>query len=106
MRDPPLILAVDDTPENLEILRLRLEAQGYQVAEACDGEQALTVVRELKPDLVLLDVMMPKRDGISVVRELKQDADLRSIPVILVTAKAETNDLVEGLDAGGDDYLT
>ena len=106
MRDPPLILAVDDTPENLEILRLRLEAQGYQVAEASDGEQGLAMVRHLKPDLVLLDVMMPKRDGISVVRELKKDADLRSIPVILVTAKADTTDVVQGLDAGGDDYLT
>jgi adenylate cyclase len=106
MRSPPLILAVDDTPENLEILRMRLEAQGYEVAEAVDGEDGLAKARELKPDLILLDIMMPKRDGISVVRELKQDADLRSIPVILVTAKADTKDVVEGLDAGGDDYLT
>src|SRR5919199_1393394 len=106
MRDPPLILAVDDTPENLEILRVRLEAQGYEVAEAADGDEGLAKARELKPDLVLLDIMMPKRDGISVVRELKADPDLRSIPVILVTAKADTKDVVEGLDAGGDDYLT
>src|ERR687894_2105234 len=106
MRDPPLILAVDDTPENLEILRMRLEAQGYAVAEAVDGEDGLARIRELKPDLILLDIMMPKRDGISVVRELKQDPDLRSIPVILVTAKADTRDVVQGLDAGGDDYLT
>src|ERR687893_864736 len=106
MRDPPLILAVDDTPENLEILRLRLEAQGYEVAEAADGEEGLARARELKPDLILLDIMMPKRDGISVVRELKQDPDLRHIPVILVTAKADAKDVVLGLDAGGDDYLT
>jgi class 3 adenylate cyclase/CheY-like chemotaxis protein len=106
MRDPPLILAVDDTPENLEILRMRLEAQGYEVAEAVDGEEGLARARELKPDLILLDIMMPKRDGISVVRELKQDPDLRAIPVVLVTAKADTKDVVEGLDAGGDDYLT
>jgi class 3 adenylate cyclase/CheY-like chemotaxis protein len=106
MRDPPLILAVDDTPENLEILRVRLEAQGYEVAEAADGEEGLAQARQLRPDLILLDIMMPKRDGISVVRELKTDPDLRSIPVVLVTAKADTKDLVAGLDAGGDDYLT
>jgi adenylate cyclase len=106
MRDPPLILAVDDTPENLEILRVRLEAHGYEVAEAADGEEGLAKVRELRPDLILLDIMMPKRDGISVVRELKSDPDLRFIPVILVTAKADTKDVVEGLNAGGDDYLT
>ena len=106
MRDPPLILAVDDTPENLEILRMRLEAQGYEVAEAGDGEDGLAKARELRPDLILLDVMMPKIDGIEVVRQLKADPDLRSIPVILVTAKADTKDVVQGLDAGGDDYLT
>ncbi|WP_352718599.1 response regulator [Mesorhizobium sp. M0306] len=106
MHDPPRILAVDDTPENLEILRMRLEANGYEVATAADGEEGLAKARELTPDLILLDIMMPKLDGISVVRMLKQDLSLRSIPVILVTAKADTRDVVEGLDAGGDDYLT
>ncbi|HEX2726429.1 MAG TPA: response regulator [Beijerinckiaceae bacterium] len=106
MHTPPLVLAVDDTPENLEILRMRLEAQGYAVAEAVDGEDGLAKARALRPDLILLDIMMPKRDGISVVRELKQDPELRAIPVILVTAKADTRDVVQGLDAGGDDYLT
>jgi DNA-binding response OmpR family regulator/GGDEF domain-containing protein len=106
MHDPARILAVDDTPENLEILRLRLEANGYEVATAADGEEGLAIARDLKPDLILLDIMMPKLDGISVVRMLKQDVSLRSIPVILVTAKADTRDVVEGLDAGGDDYLT
>jgi class 3 adenylate cyclase/CheY-like chemotaxis protein len=106
VRDPARILAVDDTPENLEILRVRLEASGYEVMTAADGEEGLALVRELSPDLILLDIMMPKRDGISVVRELKADPDLRAIPVILVTAKSDTRDVVEGLDAGGDDYLT
>ena len=106
MHDPPRILAVDDTPENLEILRMRLEANGYEVVTAADGEEGLAKARELTPDLILLDIMMPKLDGISVVRMLKQDVSLRSIPVILVTAKADTRDVVEGLDAGGDDYLT
>jgi DNA-binding response OmpR family regulator len=106
MREPPLILAVDDGPENLDILRVRLESQGYAVITAIDGEEAIACIRSEKPDLVLLDIMMPKRDGISVVREVKADPDLSAIPIILVTAKADTRDVVTGLDAGGDDYLT
>lgn len=106
LRDPPRILAVDDTPENLEILQLRLASQGYEVVTAVDGEEGLERARELTPDLILLDIMMPKLDGIAVVRELKRDEALRFIPVILVTAKADTRDVIEGLDAGGDDYLT
>src|SRR5262249_9151896 len=93
-------------PENLEILRVRLEANGYEVVTAADGEEGLAAARNLKPDLILLDIMMPKRDGISVVRELKADLELRAIPVVLVTAKSDTRDVVEGLDAGGDDFLS
>jgi class 3 adenylate cyclase len=93
-------------PTNLEILRVRLEAQGYEVITAEDGEQALTKARELEPDLVLLDIMMPKLDGIAVLKQLKQDAMLRFVPVILVTAKSDIRDVVNGLDAGGDEYLT
>jgi adenylate cyclase len=85
LRTPPRILAVDDLPGNLEILRVRLEAQGYEVVTAVDGEDALARARELEPDLVLLDIMMPKLDGISVLKQLKQDTD-RFVPVILVTA--------------------
>jgi len=106
LRDPPLILAVDDTPENLEILTMRLEANNYVVKTARDGEEGLRLARELKPDLVLLDIMMPKLDGIAVVHELKNDPALCTIPVILVTARADTRDIVQGLEAGGDDYLT
>jgi adenylate cyclase len=106
VQSPPLILIVDDNPTNLEVLQVRLRANGYALITAVDGEDALAKVREFEPDLVLLDVMMPKLDGISVVRQLKQDSRLRFIPVILVTAKADTRDLVAGLDAGGDDYLT
>jgi adenylate cyclase len=106
LRDPPRILAVDDMPENLEILRVRLEANGYEVMTAADGEEGLEAVRSLLPDLILLDIMMPKRDGISVVRELKADPVLRAIPVVLITAKSDTRDVVEGLDAGGDDFLS
>ena len=106
MRTPPRILVVDDNPTNLEVLRVRLNAQGYEVVTAVDGEDGLRRARELEPDLVLLDVMMPKLDGISVLKELKGDTALRFIPVILVTAKADTRDIVNGLEAGGDDYLT
>ncbi|MEA1834370.1 response regulator [Methylobacterium durans] len=99
------ILAVDDAPENLEILRIRLEAAGYEVVTAEDGEAGLARARETAPDLILLDVMMPKLSGIDVLRILKEDPGLRFVPVILLTARAETRDVVAGLDAGGDDYL-
>ena len=106
MRDPARILVVDDVADNVEILRMRLSSLGYEVIVAEDGEQALARVRDDLPDLVLLDIMMPKIDGLEVVRRLKADATLPFIPVILVTAKAGQKDVVAGLDAGGDDYLT
>jgi class 3 adenylate cyclase len=106
LNNPPLILAVDDVPENLEIVRMRLEAQGYRVETAADGEEGISKARELNPDLILLDIMMPKLDGISAVKILKQDQVLRFIPVVLLTAKADRTDIIAGLDAGGDDYLT
>ncbi len=106
MRSPPRILAVDDVPENLDIVRMRLEAHGYEVVTAMDGEEALTQAREHLPDLILLDIMMPKLDGISVLKILKQDQRFGFVPIILLTAKADRTDIVAGLDAGGDDYLT
>jgi adenylate cyclase len=106
MREPARILVVDDVPDNVDILQMRLEAQGYEVVTAADGLEALEKIRELMPDLVLLDVMMPKLDGIETVKRLKADASLPFIPVILVTAKADASDVVGGLEAGGDDYLT
>src|SRR5689334_1152864 len=106
MRTPPLILVVDDMEDNLEILRLRLESQGYEVITAGDGEAALATIREQRPDLVLLDIMMPKLDGIAAVKELKADPSLPFIPVILVTARADAKDVIAGLEAGADDYLT
>ena len=106
MRDPARILVVDDIPDNVEILRMRLGSLGYEVVVAEDGEQALAVVRETPPDLILLDIMMPRIDGLEVVRRLKADATSPFIPVILVTAKASPTDVVAGLDAGGDDYLS
>ena len=78
MRDPPLILVVDDVPDNVEILQVRLASQGYEVATAGDGAEALEKIRELLPDLVLLDIMMPKMDGIETVKRLKADPRCRS----------------------------
>ena len=105
MRTPPQILAVDDVPNNLEIVRIRLEAEGYEVITAADGEEALARLRGSEPDLVLLDIMMPKLDGIAVLKQFRQERSSRFVPVILVTAKGETRDIVEGLEAGGDEYL-
>ena len=106
MREPPLILVVDDVPDNVEILQLRVESQGYAVITAGDGEAALAIIRDRLPDLVLLDIQMPKLDGIETVKQLKADDSLPFIPVIMVTARADAKDVVAGLEAGGDDYLT
>jgi class 3 adenylate cyclase/CheY-like chemotaxis protein len=106
MREPARILVVDDVADNVEILRVRLAALGYAIDEANDGEQALAKIAADPPDLVLLDIMMPKIDGLEVVRRMKADKSLPFIPVILVTAKVTPKDVVAGLDAGGDDYLT
>ncbi len=106
MRDPALILVVDDNETNRDILATRLDASGYRTIQAEDGEVALASAREHLPDLILLDVMMPKIDGIEVCRRLKADASLPFMPIILVTAKTDTKDVVTGLDAGADEYLT
>ncbi len=106
MRTPPRILIVDDTPANVHILQSRLAAHGYDIVTATDGEAALAAVKETEPDLILLDVMMPKMDGFEVCRRLRADASLPFIPIIMVTAKADPKDVVAGLEAGGDEYLT
>ena len=106
MHDPPRILVVDDNQTNRDILVTRLEAHGYQTLQAADGDEALRAATQHHPDLVLLDVMMPKLDGLEVCRRLKSDGALTFTPVILVTAKATTEDIVAGLDAGADEYLT
>jgi adenylate cyclase len=106
VREPPRILIVDDNPANLHILQLRLAANGYEIITAADGEEAITVTRRSQPDLILLDVMMPKMDGIEVCRQLRGDPSLPFIPIIMVTAKTDVRDVVAGLEAGGDEYLT
>jgi adenylate cyclase len=106
MHDPPRILVVDDNETNRDILVTRLEAHGYQTLQAADGEAALRGVTQHHPDVVLLDVMMPNLDGLEACRRLKSDRAVAFTPVILVTAKAATQDIVAGLDAGADEYLT
>jgi diguanylate cyclase (GGDEF)-like protein len=103
------ILVVDDHEDNIELLRARLEARGYEVEGASDGQAALDAVERVCPDLILLDVMMPKMDGMEVVRRLKAKSEaneLPFIPVIMQTALDSTENKVEGLDAGADDYIT
>jgi adenylate cyclase len=106
MHSPPRILIVDDNETNRDILVTRLATQGYDLCQAADGEEALRAAKESQPDLILLDVMMPKIDGIEVCRRLKSDKSLPFMPIVLVTAKADTKDVVEGLNAGADEYLT
>jgi adenylate cyclase len=106
MRVPPRILIADDQPMNVDILQTRLAVHGYEILTAADGEEALAVARERLPDLILLDIMMPKMDGLEVCRLLKGDAALPFMPVIMVTAKADTQDIVAGLEVGADEYLT
>jgi two-component system, cell cycle response regulator len=100
------ILVVDDNRDNVEIIATRLRFRGYTMEEAADGEQALRMVHENPPDLMLLDVMLPDIDGYEISRRIKGDDSLPFIPIILVTARDTTQDKVMGLDAGADDYLT
>lgn len=106
MHTPPRILIVDDNDANRDILEARLAANGYELIQGSDGEEAISLARQHLPDLILLDVMMPKLDGIEVCRQLKADQALPYMPIILVTAKADTRDVVIGLEVGADEYLT
>lgn len=106
MRTRAQILVADDNPDNLDIFQARLAVHNYEILTATDGEEALAVAREQRPDLILLDVMMPKMDGIEVCRHLKADPSLPFMPIIIVTAKTGTQDVVTALEAGADEYLT
>jgi class 3 adenylate cyclase len=106
MNKPARILVVDDSETNRDILVTRLSSHGYECLQAADGEEALAATAQHRPDLILLDVMMPKLDGFEVCRRLKKDTTLPLIPIILVTAKGSSEDVVAGLEAGADEYLT
>ena len=102
---PNKILIVDDEPFNLDLLEQELDEQNYTIERANDGAEALDKVPSFLPDLILLDYMMPKMNGLEVLRHLREDAQYKKIPVILLTAKATQEDKVRGLDAGADDYV-
>ncbi|HEX6534996.1 MAG TPA: diguanylate cyclase [Gemmatimonadaceae bacterium] len=103
---PPRVLIVDDHFDNVEVIRARLEAIGYRTECALDGEEALERVSQSPPDLILLDVMMPRLDGNEVARRIKADKNLPFIPIIMQTALDSVEQKVEGLGAGADDYIT
>jgi len=102
----PLILIVEDEPALATMLRYNLEKEGYRVAEAGDGEEALTMVAERKPELVLLDWMLPSLSGIEVCRQLRRKPATRELPIIMLTARGEEGDKIRGLNTGADDYMT
>ena len=99
------ILIVDDTPANIQILSGILKEKGYQLSIATNGKQALQVLEKVQPDLILLDVMMPELDGIETCRQIKKSETLRNIPIIFLTAKTETADIVSGFEVGAVDYV-
>ena len=99
------ILIVDDTPANIQALAAILKNKGYQISAATNGKQALEVLARVQPDLILLDVMMPEMDGFETCRRLKEDERWRQIPVIFLTSKTETSDIVQGFELGAVDYV-
>jgi adenylate cyclase len=105
-RERPLILAVDDEPANVALLRKLLRHQGYDVAEASDGPSALAAIAEHQPDLVCLDVMMPGFDGIEVCRRLRAQPAHAGLPILLLTALGRAEDKARGLEAGANDFLS
>ncbi len=100
------ILLVEDEQDLLELLRYNLAREGYEVSTATSGEEALKAVRNESPDLMLLDLMLPGMDGLEVCRTLKSREHTSDIPVIMLTAKGEESDIVQGLEMGADDYVT
>ena len=102
----PYALIVEDEPALVELLRYNLTKEGYEVAIATDGEEALLTIEERQPDIVLLDWMLPKLAGIEVARRIRSKPTTRNLPIIMLTARAEETDRIRGLDVGADDYMT
>ncbi len=103
---PQRILVVDDDPSIVKVVRGYLEQSGYQVLSAADGETALHMLRRERPDLLVLDLMLPKRDGREITRLVRADATLAALPIIMLTARVEDTDKIVGLELGADDYIT
>lgn len=106
MKGKGKVLVVDDDANVLLLVRANLEVDGYQVLEASEGEEALKIIEKDKPDLILLDVMMPKVDGWQVLKKLKGDSNLASIPVVMLTAKVHEDNQIKGWESGTDEYIT
>lgn len=103
--DQPRVLVVEDEPAQREVLAYNLEAEGFAVSRAKDGEEALLLVDEVAPDVIVLDWMMPNLSGIEVCRRLKIRTETRNIPIIMLSARSEEVDRVRGLETGADDYV-
>ena len=101
----PSVLVVEDEAALSTLLRYNLEREGYRVQEAHDGEEALLVADEMKPDLVVLDWMLPQLSGIEVCRRLRSRGHMRNVPIVMLTARGEETDRIRGLDIGADDYI-
>ena len=106
MAGEPLVLIVEDEPAQREVLSYNIQAEGYQVLTAEAGDEALMIVRETPPDVIVLDWMLPNVSGIEVCRQLKMGADTARIPVIMLSARSEEVDKIRGLETGADDYIT
>ena len=102
----PAVLLVEDETALCTLLRYNLEREGYRVFEARNGDEALTVVDEISPDLIVLDWMLPEISGIEVCRRLRARGESRNVPIIMLTARGEETDRIRGLDTGADDYIT
>jgi len=100
------VLVIDDDPVILELLRVNFEIEGFDVICATDGEEGLARAQADRPDIVISDIMMPKRDGLQLLNDLKGDPQTEDLPVILLSAKAQKSEVQHGLDMGADDYIT
>lgn len=103
---PPTVLVVEDDPVILRLLEVNFELEGFSVLLAHDGAEGIKVARAERPDVIITDIMMPKTSGLELVSTLKGDAATSGIPIILLSAKAQTSDLKVGIEAGADDYIT
>ena len=103
---PATVLVVDDDPVILKLLEVNFEMEGFQVVRAADGAEGLERAREVLPDIVVLDVMMPRMTGYEVAKALREDDDTAHIPIIFVTARAQSSDVERGMELGVDDYIT
>jgi two-component system phosphate regulon response regulator PhoB len=106
MAQQPLVLVVEDEPAQREVLKYNLESEGYKVSFAINGEEALLMITEDLPDVIVLDWMLPNVSGIEVCRQVKSRPETREIPVIMLSARSEEGDKVRGLETGADDYVT